>query len=320
MLSQGILFSEAIMSESALIGIDLGKHTFHLNGQDKSGREVFRKKLSREQMMRLFGNLPTCVVVMEACAGAHFVARQLMAMGHEAKLISPQFVRPFVKGNKNDFVDAEAICEAALRPSMRFVPAKTEAQQTLSVLHRLRKSLVRDRTKTANQMHGFLLEFGISLPKGLAIMKRLLSVLAEHELPVRLRVLLQRLHEHFSYLDEQIKALDKELVGQLADDDLGSRLLSMPCVGPITANLLAVEIGDGQQYGCSRDFAAAVSLVPRQYSTGGRRICWGSANGVTRTSGDCWFSALGFIRCDWTTNTEHWPTGCAHCLVDGTQT
>jgi len=257
------------MSESALIGIDLGKHNFHLHGQDKLGREVFRKKCSRPQMMQFFANVPSCTVVMEACAGAHFVARQLMSMGHTAKLISPQFVRPFVKSNKNDFVDAEAICEAASRPSMRFVSPKTEAQQTLSVLHRLRDSLVRDRTKTANQMHGFLLEFGVSLPKGLAIMKRLASVLADHELPTRLTPLLQRLHDHFKYLDEQIKALDKELTGQLADDDLGSRLLNMPCVGPITASLLAVEIGDGRQYGCSRDFAASVGLVPKQYSTGG---------------------------------------------------
>lgn len=258
------------MSDLALVGIDLGKHTFHLHGQDKSGRELFRKKCSRQQMMRLFGNFPACTVVMEACAGAHFVARELMAMGHQAKLISPQFVKPFVKGNKNDFVDAEAICEAASRPSMRFVTPKTESQQTLSVLHRLRESLVRDRTKTANQMHGFLLEFGISLPKGFSVIKRLASILAEHELPVRLTVLLQRLHEHFVYLDAQIKQFDKELAAQLADDDLGSRLLSMPCVGPITASLLAVEMGDGKQYRCSRDFAASVGLVPRQYSTGGR--------------------------------------------------
>jgi len=258
------------MSDLALVGIDLGKHTFHLHGQDKPGRELFRKKFSRQQMMRFFGNLPACTVVMEACAGAHFVARELMAMGHQAKLISPQFVRPFVKGNKNDFIDAQAICEAASRPTMRFVSPKTEAQQTLSVLHRLRESLIRDRTKAVNQMHGFLLEFGISLPQGLAIMKRLSSVLAEHELPVRLTMLLQRLHDHFVYLDGQIKELDKELAGQLADDDLGSRLLSMPCVGPITASLLAVEMGDGQQYGRSRDFAASLGLVPRQYSTGGK--------------------------------------------------
>jgi len=258
------------MSELALVGIDLGKHSFHLHGQDKPGRELFRKKCSRQQMMSFFGNLPACTVVMEACAGAHFVARQLTAMGHQAKLISPQFVRPFVKGNKNDFVDAEAICEAASRPSMRFVSPKTEAQQTLSVLHRIRESQVRDRTKTANQMHAFLLEFGISLPKGLAIMKRLASVLAEHELPMRLTVLLQRLHDHFVYLDKQIKELDKELVGQLADDDLGTRLLTLPCVGPITASLLAVEMGDGRQYRRSRDFAASIGLVPRQYSTGGK--------------------------------------------------
>jgi transposase len=266
-----VFYLEAIiMNNLALVGIDLGKHTFHLHGQDKPGREVFRKKCSRQQMMQFFGNLPACTVVMEACAGAHFVARQLTAMGHQAKLISPQFVKPFVKGNKNDFVDAEAICEAASRPSMRFVSPKTEAQQTLSVLHRLRESLIRDRTKAVNQMHGFLLEFGISLPQGLAVMKRLSSVLAEHELPARLTVLLQRLHDHFVYLDEQIKELDKELASQLADDELGRRLLSIPGVGPITASLLAVEMGDGQQYRCSRDFAASVGLVPRQYSTGGK--------------------------------------------------
>jgi transposase len=137
------------MSELGLVGIDLGKHGFHLHGQGKPGRELFRKKLSRQQMMRFFSNLPACTVVMEACAGAHFVARQLLGMGHQAKLISPQFVRPFVKGNKNDFVDAEAICEAASCPSMRFVSPKTEVQQTLSVPHRLRESLVRDRTKAS---------------------------------------------------------------------------------------------------------------------------------------------------------------------------
>lgn len=258
------------MSTVTLVGIDLGKHSFHLHGQDKAGREVFRKKTTRRQMMRLLGNLPSCTVVMEACAGSHFLARQLMAFGHEARLISPQFVRPFVKGNKNDFIDAEAICEAASRPAMRFVTPKTETQQTLSVLHRMRESLVRDRTKTANQAHGFLLEFGISLPKGLSLVRRLPCTLGEHELPPRLTMLLKRLHEHFCYLDEQIKALDKEMDSQLAADDLGSRLLSIPCVGPITASLLCAEMGDGKQYGGSRDFAASVGLVPRQYSTGGR--------------------------------------------------
>src|SRR5690606_21455657 len=144
--------------------------------------------------------------------------------------------------------------EAASRPTMRFVTPKTEAQQTLSVLHRMRESLVRDRTKTANQAHGFLLEFGISLPKGLSLVRRLPCTLGEHELPPRLATLLKRLHEHFCYLDEQIRALDKEMDHQLAADDLGSRLLSIPCVGPITASLLCAEMGDGKQYGGSRDF------------------------------------------------------------------
>lgn len=258
------------MNTVALVGIDLGKHSFHLHGQDPAGQQVFRKKATRLQMIRLLGNLPTCTIVMEACAGSHCIARQLMAFGHEVKLISPQFVRPFVKGNKNDFIDAEAICEAASRPSMRFVTPKNEAQQTLSVLHRLRDSLVRERTKAVNQVHGFLLEFGISLPKGLSLIRSLPATLAEHELPPRLARLLERLHSHFCYLDEQVKELDQELASQLLEDDLGSRLMSIPCVGPITASLLSAEIGNGKQYGCSRDFAASVGLVPRQYSTGGR--------------------------------------------------
>ncbi|NBK41891.1 IS110 family transposase [Pseudomonas soli] len=258
------------MNNVTLIGIDIGKHVFHLHAQDKFGKEVSRKKCSRPQMMRFLANHPLCTVVMEACAGSHCLAREIKAMGHEAKLISPQFVRPFVKSNKNDFVDAQAICEAASRPSMRFVTPKSPEQQTLSVSHRMRESLIRDRTKTVNQMHGFLLELGVSLPTGLAVIKRLASVLEEHDLPVRLVALLQRLHEHFVYLSEQIKVLDEELASQLADDDLGSRLLTIPCVGPITASLLAVEMGDAQQYGSSRDFAASVGLVPRQYSTGGR--------------------------------------------------
>jgi|SRR5712692_74818 len=207
---------------------------------------------------------------MEACAGAHQMARQLIAFGHVVKLISPQFVRPFVKSNKNDFVDAEAICEAASRPSMRFVTPKTESQQTLSALHRVREALIRDRTGTTNQIHGFLLEFGISLPIGAAVIKRLPATLAEHTLPPRLVAVLERLHAHYKYLDEQVDEIEKELRQQLADDDIGQRLLTIPGIGPITASVLAADMGDGKQYGCSRDFAASIGLVPRQYSTGGK--------------------------------------------------
>ncbi|WP_157638397.1 IS110 family transposase, partial [Burkholderia ubonensis] len=146
------------MDTVSLVGIDLGKHCFHLHAQDASGRMVFRKKLTRSQMFVLLGNFPSCTVVMEACAGAHWIARRLQALGHEAKLISPHFVKPFRQGNKNDFADAQAICEAASRPSMRFVSPRNEAQQVVSALHRVREALVRERTGTINQIHAFLLE------------------------------------------------------------------------------------------------------------------------------------------------------------------
>ncbi|AJC19771.1 IS110 family transposase [Pandoraea pulmonicola] len=263
------------MQTVTLVGIDLGKHTFHLHGQDRQGKAVFRKRVSRKQLVEFFATFHACTVVMEACAGAHHMARQLAGFGHQVRLISPQFVRPFVKSNKNDFVDAEAICEAASRPAMRFVTPKTESQQTLGALHRVRESLIRDRTKTINQLHGFLLEFGISLPIGQAVIRRLPAVLAEYSLPPRLIAVLERLHAHHKYLCEQICEIEKELTRQLAEDDLGQRLLSIPGVGPITASVLAAEMGDGKQYACSRDFAAATGLVPRQYSTGGRATLLG---------------------------------------------
>ena len=258
------------MQDVTLIGIDLGKHSFHVHGQDRQGKALLRKKFSRKQLVEFLATFQTCAIVMEACAGAHHMARLLAGYGHQVKLISPQFVRPFVKSNKNDFIDAEAICEAACRPSMRFVTPKTESQQCLSALHRVRESLVRERVKASNQIHGFLLEFGISLPVGHAVIRRLPSVLAEQALPARLVALLERLHNHFKYLDEQIADIEKELDRQLQDDDLGQRLMSIPGVGPITASVLAAEVGDGKQYRCGRDFAASIGLVPRQYSTGGR--------------------------------------------------
>ncbi|MBV8379262.1 MAG: IS110 family transposase [Paucibacter sp.] len=264
------------MDTVTLVGIDLGKHSFHLHGQDRKGLAVFRRKLNRKQLIEFFAKFHPCTAAMEACAGAHYLARKLVAMGHEVRLISPQYVRPFVKGNKSDFIDAEAICEAASRPTMRFVPPKTEAQQTLSMLHRTRESLVHDRTKTANQMHGFLLEFGISLPIGFAVIKRLPVLLAEHEdLPPQLVSVLQRLHEHFKYLDAQIAELERELVLHVREDDQGQRLMTLPGVGPITASVLAAEMGDGQQFACSRDFAASLGLVPRQHSTGGKATLLG---------------------------------------------
>src|SRR5690606_18932980 len=169
----------------------------------------------------LLSNFPACTVVMEACAGAHWIARRLAAQGHQAKLISPQFVKPFVQSNKNDFVDAQAICEAASRPSMRFVSPRTDVQQTVSALHRVREALVRDRTVTTNQVHGFLLEFGISLPKGPAIIKPLPAVLAAHEaqLPPRLMSGFLRLQAHFQRLTAQLHEIRRALAQRVTQAD-----------------------------------------------------------------------------------------------------
>src|SRR5512144_1362437 len=259
------------MSHVALIGIGLGKHHFHLHAQDRTGRMIFRKKLTRSQLLTQLGNFSTCTVAMEACAGAHWMARHLAHLGHQVKLISPQFVKPFVPGNKTDFADAQALCEAASRPSRRLVSPRPETQQTVSALHRVREALVRDWTGTVNQVHGFLLEFGISLPKGPAILKRLPALLAQQVgLPPRLIVLLERLHAHFQYLDEQIRQLEHELAQQLNEEDRSRRLLAIPGIGPITASALAIELSDARQFTSARHFAASLGLVPRQHSTGGK--------------------------------------------------
>jgi len=258
------------MNAITLIGIDIGKHTFHLHGQDAHGHAVLRKKFTRTQLLRALGNLPACTVVMESCAGAHWLARQIQALGHAMKLIAPQYVKPFVQGNKNDFLDAQAICEAASRPSMRFVTVKNSEQQTLSALHRLRDALVSQRTAAINQVHGFLLEFGIALPATKTAIQRLPSVIEDSALPTRMRAVLLRLHAYIQSLTQEIQSIEAELLVQVKADAAGQRLLSIPGIGPITASALAANAGDAKQFRSGRDFAASLGLVPRQYSTGGR--------------------------------------------------
>jgi len=258
--------------EIAILGIDLGKSTFHLCGQDRAGHVLLRRKLSRSQLLPALVQLPPCLIVMEACAGAHYLARKLTEMGHQAKLIAAQYVKPFVKGNKNDFIDAEAICEAARRPTMRFVAIKTLDQQALAVLHRMRDGFVRDRTRCMNQVHGFLLEFGLVVPKGHAGMRQLAVLLdaKKEQLPQRFIHLLERLHAHYVDLSKQIAELERECSRLLAEDEAGKRLLTVPGIGPVTASLMVAQIGNATQYVNGRHMAAALGLVPRQHSTGGR--------------------------------------------------
>lgn len=261
------------MEAIALIGIDLGKRTYHVHAQDRRGHLVMRKAFNRSQLLNFLVRVPGCRVVMEACAGAHWFARKLSAMGHQPQLIAPQYVRPFVKTNKHDFADAEAICEASSRPAMRYVSVKSIDQQCLSVLHRLRESWVCERTAMMNQAHGFLLEFGVSATPSKALMYRLPEWMdrPELEIPTTLRSLLLRLAERYRDLQGQIDALDREIAVRLQQDEAAQRLLKIPGIGPVTASLIAAEAGSAKQYACSRDFAASLGLVPRQHATGGRQ-------------------------------------------------
>jgi transposase len=265
------------MGAVTLIGIDLGKHCFFLHAQDSHGHEVWRKKLTRAQLLTSLANHPACTVAMEACAGAHWLARKLQTFGHQVRLIAPQFVRPFVKGNKTDFADAQAICEAASRPSMRFVAVKTPEQQMLLALHRVRQALVTERTATANQIHGFLLEFGIGLPVGTLAITQLPALLDDPAwaLPPRLVSVLLRLHRRYGQLTDEIAQLEGELKRQLAEDEAGQRLLTIPGIGPMTASSLLALAGDMHGLRRGRDFAASLGLVPRQHSTGGRATLLG---------------------------------------------
>ncbi|MHC8411082.1 IS110 family RNA-guided transposase [Pseudomonas sp. Hz4] len=263
------------MNKVAIAAIDLGKHSFHLHAQDDRGHELQRKKFTRVALIQHLANLDPCTVVMEACGGAHFMAQEVAKLGHTPKLIAPHLVRPYVKSNKNDFADAEAICEAATRPTMRFVAPKTQAQQALAMLNSTRDSFIKDRTATVNRIHAALLEVGVSLAPGFKSINDLPALLEASSFSEDIKIILTMLHEHFNYLNERIKALDKRVQCQAAEDDLASRLMTMPCVGPITSTVLAAELGDGKQFKCGRGYSASIGLVPKQHSTGGKTVLLG---------------------------------------------
>lgn len=263
------------MNKVAIAAIDLGKHSFHLHEQDDRGHELCRKKFTRVALIRHLANLDPCTVVMEACGGAHFMAQEVAKLGHTPKLIAPHLVRPYVKSNKNDFADAEAICEAATRPSMRFVPPKTQAQQALAMANSIRDSFIKDRTATANRIHAALLEVGVSLAPGFKSINSLPALLEASSISQSFKNNLTRLYRHFKNLEEEIRSINKDVECQAAEDDLAARLMTMPCVGPITSTVLAAELGDGKQFKCGRGYSASIGLVPKQHSTGGKTVLLG---------------------------------------------
>jgi transposase len=258
------------------IGIDLAKNVFQIHGVDANGKDVVRKKLERSKMTEYFHKLQPCLIGIEACGSAHYWARKLVAMGHTVKLMAPQFVKPYVKTNKNDAADAQAICEAVSRPNMRFVPIKTDEQQAVLSLHRVRQGFVKERTAQANQIRGLLSEFGVIMPKGIAhIGKCLPRIIEDTELLGSFRDLLQRLYDHLKELNKQVDELDARIQQWHRASDTSKKLAEIPGIGPITASALVASIGDARNFKNARQLAAWLGLVPRQHSSGGKSVLLG---------------------------------------------
>ena len=267
--------SSTFTSTIATIGIDLGKNTFHLVGLDRRGAVVSQLKLSRGQIERRLANVPPCLIGMEACSGSHHIGRQLTALGHDVRLIPAQYVKPFLKGHKNDYRDAEAIAEAVQRPTMRFVAIKTPDQMDLLALHRVRSRLVGQRTGLINQIRGFLIERGITVRQGvLPLRKALPDILSSHAevLSPRMVRLIADLAQDWRRLDERIETVSTEIEALARQDDSCQRLMSVPGVGPIISSAMVAAIGNGAGFKQGRDFGAWLGLVPKQESTGDRTI------------------------------------------------
>jgi transposase len=258
----------------ASIGIDLGKNTFHLVALGERTKVVVRKKFSRAQLLAYTANLPSSLIGLEACAGAHCLGAVLRSQGHQVRLIPAQFVKPYRKSNKNDFLDAEAIAEAVTKENMRFVPIKTEEQLDVQAMHRVRDRLVQRRTALINEIRGFLLERGITFAvRPIHLRKNLLAVIedAEQNLSSRLRWLLERLWQEWKQLEGDIKAITDEIERIANQHALCRRLQQIPGFGPLVSSATVAAIGNGSAFRRGRDFAAWVGVVPRQYSTGGKQ-------------------------------------------------
>jgi transposase len=262
-------------SAVATIGIDIGKNTFHLVGLDQRGAIVMQLKCSREQLERRLANLPRCLIGMEACSGSHHIGRQLEGLGHDVRLIPAQYVKPFLKGHKNDYRDAEAIAEAVQRPTMMFVTIKTPSQMDLLALHRVRSRLVSLRTGVINQIRGFLIERGITVRQGPAPLRKALSDILSSSSPTlspRMVRLIADLCEDWRRLDDRIAIVSAEIEALVEEDGACQRLMTVPGIGPIISSAVVAAIGDGAGFRQGRDFGAWLGLVPRQESTGDRTI------------------------------------------------
>ena len=259
------------------VGLDIAKHVFQLHGVDEHGNVVLRRRLRRDEVAPFFANLPACRVGLEACGGAHYWARRLTRLGHTVRLIAPQFVKPYVKSNKNDANDAEAICEAVSRPHMRFVPAKSVEQQDIQCLHRVRSRLVGTRTQLANQVRGLLMEYGIVLPQQIQNLRRGLPAIleADNELTPFTRRLLASLYDELVELDQKLTAIEEQVRTAYKASESSQRIAEVEGIGPLTATALVAALSDGKAFQNGRQFAAWLGLVPRQHSSGGKPRLFG---------------------------------------------
>jgi transposase len=266
------------MKETKTVGVDLAKQVFHVVCRDKHEREVRKRMLRRGQVLGFFANLPPCLVGMEACAGAHEWARKLRKQGHEVKLIAPQHVKAYVRGQKNDYNDARGIAEAVRRPDMKFVEVKTVAQQDIQALHRLRRGCLDDRTRLSNQIRGLLAEYGIVLAQGVGVVRAHLPELLEdggNGLSGLFRGFLARSYEQLRELDEHIEFYTGEVERLGKQEEAQQRLQTIPGFGPIVASVFHSAIGNGQAFAKGRDVSASLGLVPRQHSSGGKEVLLG---------------------------------------------
>jgi transposase len=257
------------MEQVTTLGIDLAKSVFALHGVDGAGRAVLHRMCRREELGRLIAQLPPCLIGMEAGSGAHEWARRFERMGHTVRLMAPKFVRPYRKAGKNDFNDAEAICEAVARPNMRFVPVKSIEQQALLTLHRVRQGFVEERTALINRLRGLVAEFGIVLAQRPIAVKRSRAQTLE-QLPALAREAIAELYDHLATLEERIADYERRIATLARDNDAARRLMAITGIGPLSAAALVATVGDARMFANARQFAAWLGLTPRQHSSGGK--------------------------------------------------
>ena len=281
------------MEDVAVVGVDLAKSVFQVHGVDAAGEVVLRRKLSRSKLLTFFEKLPRCLVGMETCASANYWARELIALGHEVRLMPPQYVKPYVKRSKNDASDAEAICEAVTRPTMRFVGVKSSEQQSVLVLHRTRLVLNRQRTQIGNAVRAHLAEFGIVAPVGRLGLDRLFAVVADEtdqRVPGAARACLAMLVDQYRLVLAHLLETDRAIRTHSRASELGRRLQEIPGVGPLVASALVATVPDAKVFKNGRSLSAWLGLVPRQNSSGGKE----RLGGITK-AGDTYLRKMLFV-------------------------